>query len=146
MNLGDVFNGFRVDWIVRLPADHSLVLGYFLDASIEPNNHNIFRLDKDGNVVWQVQRDEQFRPSLEEANRKAMLEGREPERDSFGDLPLIYADGTNNGNLQTGNPPNEAQWVPGCTVRARTFSGKVYELDIKAGIARNIVPRGARLW
>jgi hypothetical protein len=117
MNLGDVFNGFRVDWIVRLPAGQSLVLGYFLDASIELNNHNIFRLDKDGNVVWQVQRDEQGKLNWDALNAYAQEAGEDGARWPFEHFLVVQPDGTRKRGSQDGRPLKVDHWVPGCKVR-----------------------------
>lgn len=153
MRVGVVFDGFRVDQVLLLSGGSVVVLGYFLDGSVEPNNHNILRLDSEGRVVWRVKRDEgstemtfgNLRRAAERGEtdvNAGFLSGIEP----FMAFVLEYPDGSRNIDPRTGNPPDVAPWQPGCIVRVHSFSGWPYVLDIERGVATNTSPGPIRPW
>lgn len=116
-------------------------------------NHNIFLLDAEGHVVWQVERDEGAMEETFGKLRRAadrgetdpgagFLSGIEP----FMGFVLEYPDGSTNIDPLTGNPPDVAPWQAGCIVRVRSFSGWPYVLDIERGVATNTSPGPIRPW
>ncbi|MFA7292944.1 MAG: hypothetical protein WC023_11940 [Rhodocyclaceae bacterium] len=121
--------------------------------SVYDENHNIFRLDAAGNVLWQIERNEGvveegfggLRRAAERGETDAesgFLSGIEP----FMCFILHYPDGRNNIDPNTGEPPDCAIWEPGVQVRTSSLSGWPYDVDIERGVARNIATRPIRPW
>jgi hypothetical protein len=102
-------------------------------------NHNIFRLDPQGNIVWQVKRDERGKLKLEEWNERAARGEEEEWREPFMGFGLVHSD----GRFETGDV---LQWQPGCVVKASSFSGQAYELDVDQGVIFNVTPHRQRSW
>ena len=115
--------------------------------SVREENHNLFRLDKDGDVVWQVKRDEGR--ELQWASSREKAESGNVDdvwtRSPFTTLVLKYADGSTNMERMTGNGPGVAAWVEGATVYCHTFDQKSYSLDIDSGVAKLVFMPG-RPW
>ena len=114
--------------------------------SVHDINHNIFRLDKDDNVIWQIQRDENGILNWESLHRHAREQGQDGARWPFEMLSIVYADGTHNHSPQTGNPPPVDTWVPNCRILSTSAQGYGYEIDIERGVARNTADRPQRPW
>lgn len=114
--------------------------------SVDEQNHNIFRLDAQGQVMWQIQRDELGKRDWAQMKKYDEEHGFPPRREPFIQLSLAYPDGSNNHKKQDGSPPAVATWTEGCRVIASALDGWAYELDIETGIARNITPVPHRPW
>lgn len=86
-------------------------------------NHSVSRLDKGGNVIWQVKRDEGERTEWARARGNAEAENSDDfwTRSSFVTLILRFADGTRNVDPLTGSGPPTACWVEGSTVLCGTL-------------------------
>lgn len=114
-------------------------------------NHNLFRMTAEGEVVWQVRRDEKvwskFQTLREDAERKNI-------DDPIGNfvyspflrLWLRYADGSTNEDKSTYKFPQSDHWVQGATVCCSTYDSMQYDLDIETGVAINVKPLGGRPW
>ena len=111
-------------------------------------NHSLFRLDKGGNVIWQVRRDEGERPEWTQMREKAEAENSADHsmHSPFFSLFLQLPDGTTNRDPLTGRGPPTALWVERATAICRTRDSMDYELDIETGIAFNKTPFGIREW
>jgi len=114
--------------------------------TLQVANHNIFRLDKNCQVVWQVTRNEHGKLDWDAMHRHAHEKGFDGCREPFGDFVLKYPDGRTNIDPQTGSPPESAIWELGCIVCVRSFSSQSYELDIETGVAANVTPGRQRRW
>lgn len=130
----------RPDWGLQPPWSKQTALAFW--------NHNLFRLDRDANVIWQVTRDEGERPEWTRMREKAEAENSaDPSMHSpFINLFLRLADATTNRDPLTGRGPSSAFWVEGATVICRTLDSMVYELDVGTGVAFNKTPFGIREW
>lgn len=112
---------------------------------IYDHNHNIFRLDKDGKVIWQVQRDDKGAINWERIMAEvAKGDKGDPEtirraRKPFTTLYLLDSDG--NDLTKTG------KWVDGLTLYGLSVNyGGRYQIDIDTGIATNITESPTRDW
>lgn len=137
-------------------------------------NHNVFRLNAKGEVMWQVQRDEgvwtrlakQMRayecgkfldlvvrdPEFKELKRLYET-GRlsESELSSGLSMPFLYlwpvhSDGTVEKLPNGMQKETDISWQPGDTVHLSALDGFRYILDIETGIAKNVTPKGHRRW
>ncbi|NOT15282.1 MAG: hypothetical protein HOP21_06825 [Methylotenera sp.] len=118
--------------------------------SIHDALHNIFRLDKDGNVVWQVKRDEQtklypkdWQKRSERSNK--IFEGK--HQGPFARLSTNFIKrGTYNEFEETPAKYRSDTWKPDYVLLAWVYGRGVYELDIETGIAKNVTQPGGRDW
>lgn len=107
--------------------------------SLYDENHNIFRLDKDGNVVWQVQREELGKIRWDRIMASVAKGDFGHSRKPFSCLYLL--DSAGNDMTKTG------QWTEGLRLFALSINyGGRYEIDIETGIATNITEPGQRDW
>lgn len=114
-------------------------------------SHNIFRLDAYGNVIWQVQRDEQHQTEWwAMAHRKAARGNEEMQRkirDPFARLSATYFKrGIYNEFEPTPSQHESAILKPDFILLAWVYGRGVYELDIETGIAKNVTQLGGRDW
>lgn len=116
--------------------------------SLHDINHNIFRLDKHHNVVWQVRRDDSNHPPDWWANlhEHARERGEDGAREPFMYFLLRYPDGRTNCLPETGDPPDHAIWTPDCTIHLQGSAYQDYILDPETGIARNVTNWPVRPW
>ena len=122
----------------------------YRDLSLYERNHSLFRLDANGNVLWQVRRDEGgvFDVAVIQASAKELgitgghLSGWEP----FMTLDVVHADGPGNLSKTSCTGPEANVWVPGCTVRSSSLGGYGYVIDIDTGIATNVTSGARRAW
>jgi hypothetical protein len=122
----------------------------YKDLSLHERNHNLFRLDVNGNVLWQVRRDEggAFDVAAIQARAKELgiagghLSGWEP----FMTLGLVHADGPCNLSETSSAGPEANVSVPGCTVRSSSLGGHGYVIDIDTRIATNVTGRAHGAW
>lgn len=148
------FNGWQ-SYEIGLPDGGKVVCYHFRDkgnyVSLHDINHNIFRLDKDGNMIWQVTREDQGKVNWELLNEIARKEGREGAEYGFaaiwcknpvtGELPST--------DMETGKLVPNFQWKPELKLMARAWDlgNNLYELDVETGIAMNVSPPGPkRAW
>jgi hypothetical protein len=137
---------------VILPGNERIILSVRFEngekfSSLADINHNIFRLDAEGKVVWQVQRDEQGKIDWDRWHKIAQKNNDTSDHLPFEGLLLIYPDGRIKGmNHETGCAPDVVEWEPEC-VLTTSCDGWLYEVDINTGLAKNIteMPRG-RSW
>jgi hypothetical protein len=116
--------------------------------SVREENHNLFRLDKDSNMIWQVTRDEGERVQWALMREKAEAENTNDVSTNSPFMTLIqrFSDGTTNRDPLTGAGPTTSKWIEGATVICRTLDPMVYELNIETGVALNKTPFGSRRW
>jgi hypothetical protein len=136
-----------------LPKQEKIVVAFGYEEtgekaplSLYDSNHNIFRLDSQGKIIWQVRRDEKGKLKLEEWNERAARGEEEEWREPFMTLSIVYPDGHHNHDPTTGEPPDIAEWYQGCKVIVSSFSGQAYELDVDQGIIFNVTPHRQRPW
>lgn len=137
--LGDIFKA------TYLPSGEQIcLLSNPLDATIFVKNHNLYRLDKNGDVVWQVQRNEKpgwawFTKCRQEAEQSNINDPAGIGACGFMSLWLKYPDGST--NMQMGAAPKTATWVKGCRVFAHAFNAISidYEIDIETGVATSVL-------
>jgi hypothetical protein len=138
--------------ILRLPENEIIFLadgyedGDFLDNYNE--NHNVFRQNAKGEIVWQVRRDDSNHPPdwWNNLDRHAREDGLDGARCPFTYITLKYPDGSSNISPQTGDPPDEATWTPGCTILLEGSAYQQYILDPETGIAKNVTVGRPRPW
>jgi hypothetical protein len=107
--------------------------------SLYDSNHNIFRLDGEGKVIWQVRRDDRGKLNLEEWNQRASRGEVEEWREPFMGFALIHPD----GRVESAD---SMTWKPGCVVKVSSINGQDYELDVDTGIIVNVTPHRQRPW
>jgi hypothetical protein len=110
-------------------------------------NLNVFRLDKSGKIIWQVQRDDGNHPSdrWEVMHAQARERGEDGAREPFMEFMLEYPDGSNNKN-ELEILPDIAQWVPGSVIWLRGSAYQKYILEPESGIAKNVPEGRPRPW
>jgi hypothetical protein len=145
------FHGWRKR-VVWMPDGHQLVCYFSRNGSTSPVrlddiNRNVYRLDTEGEIVWQVQRDDSNHPPdwWEGLHRHARDEGFDGAHEPFMEFLLEYADGSNNKtDMET--VPLVARWVPGCKIWLRGSAYQQYILDPQTGIAKNVTKWPVRPW
>ncbi|MDR2154139.1 MAG: hypothetical protein LBE78_03810 [Burkholderiaceae bacterium] len=153
----EVLNAFRFrGWPTRrllLPSGDKIICTVCWDGTepkveIYDDNHNVFRLNAQGEVIWQVRRDDSNHPPDWWGNlhAHAKARGHDGARYPFDEFVLIYPDGSHNIPQKTGEPPYEAIWTPGCTIRLRGSAYQQYILDPETGIAKNVTEGRPRPW
>jgi hypothetical protein len=109
-------------------------------------NHNLFRFAADGDLIWQVRRDEQGRYDYEDNHRIAVEAGKPDEPRN----PFMWIDPDELGVREV---KFTGAMVPGLKVRVgslvalmpyRSTYQMEYELDIETGVAVNVSPLGPR--
>lgn len=125
---------------IHLPDGEQIILASSYEdgspLSLNDYNHNLFRLNKEGEVIWQVKREEHGRLNWDAANRHAREDGMDGARISFGEIRL------SNAKHEWLHDIN--QWRPGLKLIA--LSRGIYEVDIENGIAHNVTPIPWRDW
>jgi len=136
-----------------MPNDESIVCFFFQpkpagEPSLYDENHNVFRLNAKGEVIWQVRRDDSNHPSnwWDILHAHARARGEDGARWPFTYFELKYPDGSTNNSPQTGSPPNEAVWTPDCTIWLTGSAYQEYILDPETGIAKNVTEGRPRPW
>ena len=128
---------------LQMPNNESVVIAFGYQEggalSLYDSNHNIFRLDKDGKVIWQVQRDERGKLNLQEWNERALRGEVEEWREPFMSFALIHQDGRTESS-------DSMTWEPGCVVKVSSLNGQDYELDVDKGVIVNVTPHRQRPW
>jgi len=144
------FNGWRARQLA-LP-DGGKILCFFYQnnddmISLHDENHNVFRLNPAGEVVWQVRRDDSIRPPdwWETLHRLAREQGLDGKRKPFMYMVLEYSDGSRKTSDEQGDGKDIALWEPGCLIHLYG-SGNDYILDPETGIAKNVETGPGRPW
>ncbi len=130
-----------------LPNKHRIILLYRWDSndptlSLHDTNHNVYRLDPSGSVVWQVRRDDSNRPDdwWEQLHALARSEGYDGAREPFMYIDLEYPDGRRITSDEQGDGKGILLWEPGCLIRLVGSAYQKYILDPETGIAKNVTP------
>lgn len=147
------FQGCR-SRVVQLPDDGSIICFHYCPEAVprielEIENHNIYRLNAAGEVVWQVQRDDSNHPAdwWETLHRFAREDGRDGAREPFLYIWQVNPDGTAAvKDPLTGMPPDVQVWQPGCTITLAGSAYQTYVLDPETGIAKNVTEGRPRPW
>jgi hypothetical protein len=134
-----------------MPDAGRIVCTYCVDGK-EPElsthdlNHNIFRLDKKGDVMWQIRRAEGGRLNLAAMKLTARTHCETTGIEPFMNLLVIRADGSRSASDPDGAPSKLDQWESGCRIHSNSLSGIDYDIDVDTGIARNLGPSRHRPW
>jgi hypothetical protein len=115
--------------------------------SLPDINHNVYRLNPAGEVVWQVRRDDSIMPPdwWENMHRIAREQGQDGKRKPFTYLVLEYQDGSRVTSDEQGDGTDIALWEPGSIIHLYG-SGNDYVLDPETGIAKNVESGPGRPW
>ncbi len=148
----DVPHPYRVFARIALPDEGEIVLvtGHkFGDVkTLHDVNRNLYRLTKDGNIVWQVQRDDSNHPAdwWDVLHKHAREQGIDGAREPFTEIRLEYADGSTSWDNQTYQWRNPCEWKPGCKIWLTGSAYQNYILDPETGIAKNVTDWPVRPW
>ena len=145
------------DKIVLLDENEKIVLA---DSGVPPpwnkqgdlhfGLHNIFRLDANGNVVWQVQRNEQGKLYPKDWELRSERRNKNFERKHQGPFARLSTKFIKRGVFNEIEPTlpqyENLVWKPDYVLLAWVYGRGVYELDIETGIAKNVTQPGGRDW
>ena len=139
---------------VNLPNGDRIVLTFSWDGTEPPYkspfeaNHNIYRLNTQGEVVWQIQRDDSNHPSdwWEILHSQAREKGWDGAYEPFTEVHLEYADGSTSFDEQTYKWRNPCEWRLGCKIWLVGSAYQQYVLDPETGIAKNVTDWPVRPW
>ena len=150
MSIGD-FDGYRHRRLI-LPSGDSIRCFFYQpegckDVSLHDANHNVYRLNPSGEVIWQVRRDDEIMPDgwWETRHRLAREQGHDGKRVPFMYIVLEYPDGNRKTSDGQGDGCDITEWTPGCLIHLYG-SGNDYILDPETGIAKNIETAPGRPW
>ena len=138
--------------ILKLPKEEIIFIassyqnGESLD--IYDTNHNIFKVNSQNEIIWQVMRDDSNHSHdwWDILNFHARERGEDGARYPFTYMELQYPDGSCNRSPQTGSPPDEAIWTPDCTIALLGSAYQIYILDPETGMAKNVTKGRPRPW
>lgn len=123
--------GFKIWHEVVMPDGGRIVDAWPLDEtnwpSLELANHNVFRLDADRQVVWQVRRVEDGYVDWESRHRHA--KAKDPSCEGYFDPFWGMSMGDEHGKYDPSN-----RYRPGCEIYLQTQWWS-YHLDPETGIA-----------
>lgn len=150
----DMHNRLSMRQVVFLPNWHSIIVASTLSngsaLSAYDSCHNIFRLDANGNVVWQVQRDEQGKLYPKDWELRSERRNKNFERKHQGPFARLSTKFIKRGVFIEFEPtPAKHEspiWKPDYVLLAWVYGRGVYELDIETGIAKNVTQPGGRDW
>lgn len=116
--------------------------------SLHDINHNVYRLNAQGEIVWQVQRDDSNHPPdwWDVLHRVAREEGYDGAREPFMRIWVQNPDGTYQSDTDGHRPPEIQHWTPGCTLHLDGSAYQHYLLDPDTGIATNVTKWPVRPW
>lgn len=111
-------------------------------------NSNAYRLNKSGEVIWQVQRDDSNHPSnwWEILHSNARNQGHIGAYEPFTYIWLKHQDGSLNTVANTGSPPEVAIWLEDSQILLAGSAYQQYILDPETGIAKNVTEGRPRPW
>lgn len=150
MKIGDHFMSGEVWRNLRMP-DGGIIFVLSLPRppkdfeAVQLINHNVFRVDKDGKVMWQITRVDYPDANWELMHQHARERGEPGCIEPFIAFVLRFPDGTR-------YPPHDEvdviDWVPGCQVDLVNLGigTQWFRLDVDTGVAVEITPRGHRPW
>lgn len=140
---------------VILPNGNKVICTYSRDGS-EPKEtpfdalHNIYCLDNNDNVIWQVQRHEQgklFPRDWASRSERSNKDFERKHQKPFARLSTTFFKcGMFNEFEPTPAKYESTLWKPDYVLLAWVYGRGVYELDIETGIAKNITQPGGRDW
>ncbi|MFN4360049.1 MAG: hypothetical protein ACK4F4_04910 [Hylemonella sp.] len=130
------------------------IVCYFFRAdgdytSLHDINHNVFRLDKEGKVIWQVRRDDSNHPLdwWDILHSQARKQGSDGAREPFMHIDVVTPEGKfAHIDPTTRMNPDVQTWLPGCSIRLSGSAYQNYILDPDTGIAKNITDWPVRPW
>jgi len=144
------FNGWPVKRLL-LPSGDRIIVTFSWDGtepkrSLDDANYNVYRLNPEGEVVWQVRRDDSVLPPdiWETRHRIARSHGLDGYRVPFLGFVLEYPDGSRKRSDPYGDGKDILVWEPGCIIWLLGY-GNEYILDPETGIAKN-TPISGREW
>lgn len=144
------FAGYRTREL-RMPDGGKIICFFYVPidspkkSSVEDGNHNVFRVDREGRVMWQITRVDHPEVNWELKHQHAREEGLPGRVEPFIAFVLHFPDGTR-------YPPHDEvdviDWVPGCRVEMSNLGigTRWFRLDVDTGVAVEITPRGQRPW
>ncbi len=131
--------------------DGGMIICYFYrnsatPTSVEDGNRNVYRLDRDGKVMWQITRIDYPETNWELKHQRAREQGLPGCVEPFMYFRLRLPDGTT--NMDMGMPPDSMDWIPGCPVELANLGvgSQWFSLDVETGDAVEITPKGQRPW
>ncbi|QHE85394.1 hypothetical protein [Hydrogenophaga sp. BPS33] len=138
---------------VHMPNGDQLVLMY-CETGDEPQlelhkmNHNVYRRNAQGEILWQVQRNDSNHPPgwWDELHRQARAEGLDGAREPFMRIWVENADGTFQSEPDGRTPAMVQTWTSGCTLHLDGSAYQHYILDPDTGIAKNVTKLPVRPW
>jgi hypothetical protein len=150
MDTGDAFLTGEIFRILRMP-DGGMIFTLSLPrpakdfAGVEHINHNVFRVDKSGQVLWQVTRIDHPEVNWEAKHRHAREEGLPGCIEPFMEFVLRLPNGM---RYPEGDPVDSIDWVPGCRVDLVSLGigTQWFRLDVDSGVATEITSKGTRPW
>jgi hypothetical protein len=118
------------------------------DVSLHNENHNVYRLNPAGEIIWQVRRDDSNHPPdwWDTLHCHARERGLDGAREPFMYLQVEYADGTTSWDKQNNAWRDISEWKPGCTIWLQGSAYQQYILDPETGIAKNVTDWPVRPW
>ncbi len=110
-------------------------------------NHNVYRLNPQGEIIWQVQRDDSILPIdiWEKRHKHAREEGADGYRQPFGSIVLEYSDGSRNTSDRDGDGTAILTWKEGCIIYLYGQQNN-YILNPNTGIATNVAKSSSMYW
>lgn len=143
------FERFR-GWPIKrllLPGGDRIVLTFCWDGrepprSTDESNHNVYRLNPAGEVVWQVQRDDRPFPSEVRENRVRPVNapGFDGAREPFMLIQLEHPDGRRVASDRDGEGTGIERWDTGYIIWLVAPPRQQYVLDPETGMAQNVTP------
>lgn len=145
MKKGDAFLTGQVFRILNMP-DGGMMFTLSLPrppedfAAVELINHNVFRVDASGEVMWQITREDAPGYNWEAAHENARKRGLQGRILPFVSFFLEFADGSIEPEA---NPPDEMSYVPDSQVNLMCLGHvytRLYRLDVETGRAVETTP------
>lgn len=148
----ELFRGWPIKQLL-LPDKNRIICTYAWDGT-EPDrslyeaNHNVFRLNAAGEVIWQVRRDDSNHPIdwWEGLHDHARARGLDGARMPFTYISVEYADGATSWDDTSYDWRDLCDWRPGCTIWLSGSAYQQYILDPETGIAKNVTDWPVRPW
>lgn len=147
----ELFNGWPISRLF-MPNGDKIIVTFCWDGTepkrtYEEANHNVYRLNKKGEIIWQVKRDDSIMPAdwWEKCHALAREEGGDGHRIPFSGIVLEYKDGLRGTTDENGDGTSILTWKSGCIIHLYG-SGNDYVLNPESGIATNVAKKGGRVW
>ena len=137
---------------LSMPNGDKIILTFCWDGTepkrtYEEANYNVYRLNSNNDIIWQVTRNDSIMPHdwWEKYHELAREEGGDGHRIPFSYIVLEYPDGTKANSDEEGDGTHILMWEEGCIIHLYG-SGNDYILDPETGIAKNVAKKGGRVW